>query len=314
MKVKMCAVPCTCSSILIKARCVDAEWQPKRCKSWGQQRSSTLMAVAEMKGGSWEESFTSWAMWLHDVQCVFPMSAIWKISPGKQEGYWGKRKRGCCAQWEGGIVYAFLCVSGDGRDTVHSSGIRGLMKKNINVWLRSDWDGERGYLTPGWEQRSARPNLQFWTATLGLEIGFPWLQQVAVMEVASVICRFWRRQCLEAPWERSEIQSCVSLLSSPGETQTLRSERGNKEWQKWNIMNACRNLKVPAFSFSGTGVGSARGECLDTRVDFRLNKRLWRGISGTWICLERFCLHHSFGTGRWRSDFKSMTFIQSHTV
>lgn len=29
----------------------------------------------------------------------------------------------------GGTVCAFLCVSGDARDTVHSSGIRGLMKK-----------------------------------------------------------------------------------------------------------------------------------------------------------------------------------------
>lgn len=61
----------------------------------------------------------------------FPMSASWKISPGKQRGYWEK-ERGSTVHNEvctgRGIVCAFLCVSGDGRDTVHSSGIRGLMK------------------------------------------------------------------------------------------------------------------------------------------------------------------------------------------
>lgn len=72
----------------------------------------------------------------------FPASASWKISPAKRRGYREKERRvvvhnEACTGKE--IVYAFLCVSGDGRDTVH---IRGLMekkkKKNRYVWLRSD--------------------------------------------------------------------------------------------------------------------------------------------------------------------------------
>lgn len=60
------------------------------------------------------------------------MSASWKISPRKQKGCWEREREDgvhneVCTGRE--IVYAFLCVSGDGRDTVHSSGIRGLMKK-----------------------------------------------------------------------------------------------------------------------------------------------------------------------------------------
>lgn len=67
----------------------------------------------------------------------FPASASRMISPGTQRGYWEKER--------GGAVHNEVCtgretVSGDGRDTVHSSGIRGLMgkKKPINVWLLSD--------------------------------------------------------------------------------------------------------------------------------------------------------------------------------
>lgn len=134
----------------------------------------------------------------------FPMSASWKISPGKQRGYWEEKRGGavhnevCTGR---GIMSAFLCVSGDGRDTVHSSGIRGLMKKKkkqkglASEWLR--WREERLSNPPppaGSRDlpcqicKSEQPPWVW-------EIGFPWLQQVAAMEVASVICRFWRRQC-----------------------------------------------------------------------------------------------------------------------
>lgn len=52
-------------------------------------------------------------------------------------------------------------------------------KKRYMFWLQNDWDGEsRGYQTPfpqhyRWEQRSAQPNLQFWTTTSGLGDRFP---------------------------------------------------------------------------------------------------------------------------------------------
>lgn len=112
------------TSILMKARCVDAEWQPKRRESCRQQKSGARMTVAEMKGDSWEERPR------HVIaRCAarFPMSASWMISPRLL----GKRKRGCCAQWgvHGKGNCGCLSVSGDGRDTVHSSGIRGLMEK-----------------------------------------------------------------------------------------------------------------------------------------------------------------------------------------
>lgn len=62
------------------------------------------------------------------------MSASWKISPAKRRGYREKERRGvvhneACTGKE--IVYAFLCVSGDGRDTVH---IRGLKKKRTDTF------------------------------------------------------------------------------------------------------------------------------------------------------------------------------------
>lgn len=159
---------------------------------------------------------------------------------------------------EGELWMLFLCVSGDGRDTVHSSGIR--LKKKKDMFGYGVTEMERGESNPQAVSRDLLGQIcnseqppWVW------EIGFPWLQQVSVMEVASVICRFCRRQCKEAPWEWSEIQSCMSLLSRTGETQTLQGKRENKEWQKWNIMNACRNLKVPAISFSRTGASSARG-------------------------------------------------------
>lgn len=87
------------ASILMKAGCEDAEWQPKRCESWGQQRSRAGMTVAEMKGSSWgretryRSSAIAWcAVW-------FSVSASWKISPAKQRGYWERERGECCAQW-----------------------------------------------------------------------------------------------------------------------------------------------------------------------------------------------------------------------
>lgn len=70
--------------------------------------------------------------------------------------------------WRGGregelCVLLSVCLR-EGRDTVHSSGIRGLMKKIYrNVWLQSDGDGEtRGHLTsPAGSTDLPQPNLQF---------------------------------------------------------------------------------------------------------------------------------------------------------
>lgn len=133
------------TSILMKARCVDAEWQPKRRESCRQQKSGARMTVAEMKGDSWEERPR------HVIaRCAarFPTSASWMISPGKQRGYWEKERGGAvhnevCTGRE--TADAFLC-QGMAEIQSTAAGSEGLWKKKkkhkclASEWLR--WRGE----------------------------------------------------------------------------------------------------------------------------------------------------------------------------
>lgn len=101
------------------------------------------------------------------------------------------------------------------------------------------------------------------------------------MEEASVICRFWKETMLRgASGAIRDSELRVSAVEPRWNTGP--AERGeNKEWQKWNMMNACRNLKVPAFAFSGTWGRVLRvGAAQDAQSDFRLNKSLCRDVSG----------------------------------
>lgn len=149
----------------------------------GERRSRARMTVAKMKGGkSGRETLRSerreWVM-------CGAISRVCQLEdkPCEAERLPGKRKKGCCAQWgvyrKGNCVCLSVCVRGWQRYSPHQRSYgRKKKKKNRYVWLRSDWDGERrGYLNPptppDWEHRSAWPNLQFWTTTLGVGDRFP---------------------------------------------------------------------------------------------------------------------------------------------
>ncbi len=56
------------------------------------------MTVVEMKGGSWEERLRSLSV------ALFPMSASWEISPGKQRGDWEKKE---------GVLCTMTCAQGE---------------------------------------------------------------------------------------------------------------------------------------------------------------------------------------------------------
>ena len=181
------------TSILMKARCVDAEWQAKRRESRRLQKSGARMTVAEMKGDSRGRETSP----CDCTMCgAIPRVCQSDDKPWDAERLLGKRKRGCRAQW--GVHGKGNCVRGWQRYSPQQWDQRAYGKKKpINVWLLSDWDGESGgYLTPPAGSRDLPGRIcnseqppWVW------EIGFPWLQQVPVTEAASVICRFWRRQC-----------------------------------------------------------------------------------------------------------------------
>lgn len=74
------------------------------------------------------------------------------------------------------------------------------------------------------------------------------------------------------PWERSAIQSCVSLLSSPGETQTLWREKREQRMTEMKHYECLWKPQGPLL-LSGEQEREEHGEHLDARVDFGLNKR-----------------------------------------
>lgn len=97
----------------------------------------------------------------------------------------------------GGIVHALLCESGDGRDTVHSSRIRGLMKRKKNPEKQTNRERESER-----EKRPSNPQLGAHICPAKYVIltshfmfrrcsrVFPECSRVAAVAAASVICRF----------------------------------------------------------------------------------------------------------------------------
>lgn len=159
------------TSILMKARCVDAEWQPKRRESRRLQKSGARMTVAEMKGDSRGRETSP----CDCTMCgAIPRVCQSDDKPWDAERLLGKRKRGCRAQW--GVHGKGNCVRGWQRYSPQQWDQRAYGKKKKHKCLASEWLRWREWRLsnpPGWEQRSARPNLQFWTATLGMGDRFP---------------------------------------------------------------------------------------------------------------------------------------------
>lgn len=103
------------ASIPTESRCVDAEWQLKKCESCGQKRGRAGMTVAEMKGGSRQERPRD----LSECDCVMcraifsPHVCQWEDKPWETQRLLGERKRVCCAQWGvcrmRGIVPVCVC-------------------------------------------------------------------------------------------------------------------------------------------------------------------------------------------------------------
>lgn len=284
MCVKRCLV---CShvyrhaSVLMKASCVDAEWQPERCESWGEQTSRARMTVwLRRSEASWKwGDLAIWAMWLYDGA----ISHVCRLEdkPRGSGGVTGEKERGaCCAQWG---VYAFLCVSGDARDTVHSRGIRRLMKKNRNVWLWSDWDGEeRGYLT-SWLGAEMRPGQICNSEQPRWVWGDMFPPTAAGCCDGGSICHL---QILEGDnakrrfGNNPRIQSCMSLLSRPGETQTPRSKEREQRVTEMKHYECLEKPWGPHLLFQQN-----RSEKRTRRWLQLKQKALFRHFWQVWICL-----------------------------
>lgn len=171
MCVKRCLV---CShvyrhaSVLMKASCVDAEWQPERCESWGEQTSRARMTVwLRRSEASWKwGDLAIWAMWLYDG-AISHVCRLEDKPKGKRRGYWGKRKRGLLCTMR--CVCLSVCVRGCQRYSPQQRDQKAYEKKQKCLaleWLR--WRGERlSNLLVG-SRDAPGPNLQFWTASLGL--------------------------------------------------------------------------------------------------------------------------------------------------
>lgn len=200
------------------------------------------MTVARDEGRPRHLSDCDWCV----ISCVCQLE---DKPPESGEVSWKKNEVVLCRMWKGNRILAVCQGMAQIQSTMVGSDV--LWKKRIDTFgCRVTGEG-KGYLTP-----------PAWSTDLPARIcnseQAPWVWKIA----PPPFCDGGREHLSIADSggdEWREIQSSVSLLSNPGETQTPRSGWENKEWQKWSIMNACRNLKVPAFLFRRTGVSSWRG-------------------------------------------------------
>ena len=242
-----------------------------------------------------EEGAAIWA------RCDFPTSAGWKISPGKAEGLPVERETSASVCGEGGVLSCVFQGGGGGgvQSTAAGSGAS-WKKKNTNVWLGFDWDGERrDYLTPGpGAEMCPGQNLQFRAATLGPgEVSPP---------TGGGCCRWWRRHlsCADSGGDNAKRHlgsdprlgaACLRCLVRVKHQTPRSEEEKTKSDRIETLWIPVGTLRCPPPPFSRAGAGGTRGSA-----------RLPELISGSTKGFVRMSLaspaFFSCWTNRWCSD------------